>query len=133
MSETETQPEEKTIPFFPDHMRTEAWVTVGILALALIVGLIGLVRPVGLEPPADPMNTPPHTKPEWYFLFLYQLLKYVPKTAGVLIPILGVLLLVLWPFLDRGPDSHRAVRFRWIVAIIVMLAVIALTILGALS
>jgi len=133
MSETELQPEEKTIPFFPDHIRTEAWVTAGILALAVLVGILGMITPVGLEPPADPMDTPTHVKPEWYFLFLYQMLKYVPKTLGVLIPIVGIIILMLWPFLDRGPDSPRAVRFRWILTAVLMALIIALTILGALS
>jgi ubiquinol-cytochrome c reductase cytochrome b subunit len=91
------------------------------------------MAPVGLEPPADPMNTPEHVKSEWYFLFLYQMLKYVPKTLGVLIPIIGLIILAIWPFLDRGKDTLRARRGRWIMVIVGSIIVIGLTIMGALS
>jgi menaquinol-cytochrome c reductase cytochrome b/c subunit len=130
MSENE---EDKTIPFFPDHVRTEFRVTIAIIVLAMIVGVIGLISPVGLGEPADPMDTPAHTKSEWYFLFLYQFLKYVPKTIGVLIPIAGLIILLLWPFLDRREDSHRARRGRIILSIVVMVVIITLTIFGHFS
>ena len=61
----------------------------GIVFVALIFGVLGLLLPVGIGEPADPLNTPAHVKPEWYFLALYQLLKYIPKVAGVVLPILG--------------------------------------------
>jgi quinol-cytochrome oxidoreductase complex cytochrome b subunit len=130
MTDTELSPEEKTIPFFPDHIRTEAYVTVGILVIVVIVGVLGTFMPVGLQEPADPMDTPAHAKPEWYFLFLYQLLKYVSKTAGVIIPILGLIALTIWPFLDRGEDTHKARRIRWILVLVAMAAIITLTVLG---
>ncbi len=133
MSETEMTPEEKTIPFFPDHIRTEAYVTVGILVLVFIVGIAGTFLPVGLQDPADPMDTPAHAKPEWYFLFLYQMLKFVPKTAGVVIPIVGLIVLMIWPFLDRKQDTIRARRIRWALVIIAMTAIVALTVLGEIT
>lgn len=130
MAESEVPQEEETIPFFPDHILTEAKVAVAILALLVIVGALAFWSPIGLGEPADPMVTPAHTKPEWYFLFLFQLLKYIPKTAGVLLPILGLLVLTFWPFLDRKQDTKRARSIRLILAIVVMVAVIVLTILG---
>lgn len=133
MSEVEINPEERTIPFFPNHMRTEAYVALGILFLVVIVGILGTWAPVGLQAPADPMDTPAHAKPEWYFLFLYQLLKYVSKTAGVLIPIAGLIILILWPFLDRGKDSSRARRARWILVAAAMATVVILTALGEIT
>lgn len=133
MTEEDTSPEEKTIPFFPDHIWTEAKVVIYILVLVIIVGVIGLLSPIGLEPPADPMNTPDHVKSDWYFLFLYQLLKYVPKTVGVLIPIFGLILILIWPFIDRKKDSLRARRARWIIVIVGSIIVIGLTLMGALS
>jgi len=133
MSETENNPEEKTIPFFPDHIRTEAYVTLGIVVVVFIVGILGTWAPVGLQAPADPMDTPAHAKPEWYFLFLYQLLKYVSKTAGVLIPIAGLLLLTLWPFLDHGKDTLKARRIRWVLVVVTLAAVITLTALGEIT
>ena len=133
MTEGDTSPEEKTIPFFPDHIWTEAKVVIYILVLVIIVGVIGLLSPIGLEPPADPMNTPDHVKSDWYFLFLYQLLKYVPKTVGVLLPIFGLILILIWPFIDRKKDSLRARRARWIIVIVGSIIVIGLTLMGGLS
>ncbi|MEE8568345.1 MAG: hypothetical protein V3S81_07020 [Anaerolineales bacterium] len=133
MTEEETSPEEKTIPFFPDHIWTEAKVVFVILALMIVVGIAGLMSPIGLEPPADPMVTPDHVKSDWYFLFLYEMLKYVPKTIGVLIPIIGLILIVIWPFLDRRSDTLRARNVRWIIVIVGSIVVIGLTIMGAMS
>lgn len=125
---------EETIPFFPDQFLREFRVMIGILVIAVVIGILGLVHPVGLEEPADPFNTPAHVKPEWYFLGLYQLLKFVPKTTGVLIPIIGVIVLALWPFLDRKPETNlKPTKARAIVVTIGMLILIALTIWGGVS
>jgi len=132
MTEGESTPEEKTIPFFPDHIWTEAKVVILIMAIMIVVGIVGLIIPIGLESPADPMVTP-HVKSDWYFLFLYEMLKYVPKTIGVLIPIIGLILIVIWPFLDRKGDTLRARNVRWIIVIGGSIVVIGLTIMGALS
>jgi quinol-cytochrome oxidoreductase complex cytochrome b subunit len=132
--ETEHQTEKKeTIPFFPDHITTEFKVVIGILVIVVIIGLVGLLSPVGLQDPADPINTPEHVKPEWYFLSLYQLLKYIPKTTGAVAPVLLVLLVFIWPFLDRKDDSKKAIRSRLIVTIIGLVVIIALTVWGEVS
>lgn len=129
MSETTT--EKDTIPFFPDHVRTEFYVTLGVLAVVLLLGLWGLFKPVGMGDPADPLNTPEHIKPEWYFLALYQLLKFIPKTAGAVAPVIAIILLILWPFIDRKPDkSPAAARVRFIAVAIFTVVAIALTIWG---
>jgi len=128
---TDTKPD--TIPFYPDHIRTEAWVAFGVLALLIGVGVLGTIFPVGLEAPADPLVTPAHTKPEWYFLFLYQILKLVPKTVGAILPFVGIFVLVFWPFLDRWKDSGRARWIRGIAVGVILLAIAALTIWGEVS
>jgi cytochrome b6-f complex subunit 4 len=128
---TEKSEEKKTIPFYPDHVSTEFKVTLLIIAGAVIIGILGLIWPVGQEAPADPMDTPEHTQPEWYFLFLFQILKYVPKTTGVIIPFIAIAILILWPFLDRKMDTHRARRVRIILAIVAMVTIVILTLLGA--
>ncbi len=111
--------DDETIPFYPDHVRTELRVVIGIMGLVLMVGVFGLFFPLGLGEPADPMNTPAHVKPEWYFLALYQLLKFIPKTTGVMIPVLGLILITIWPFLDRKPDrSPLAWRIRLALVVI---------------
>lgn len=120
----------KTIPFFPDHIRTEIRVTWIVLGIVIIVGVIGILAPVGLGDPADPMVTPEHVKPEWYFLALYQLLKYIPKTLGVMIPIIGLLVVFIWPFLDRKADSPKQTRIRAIGTVIFVVLLIAGTLWG---
>lgn len=126
--------EEGTIPFYPDHVRTEVRVVIGLIVLAVMVGLMGLLLPVGLSDPADPLNTPAHVKPEWYFLALYQLLKFIPKTTGAMLPVIGLIILALWPFIDSKKDvSKRALRIRLAVVIVALIVLIALTIWGEVS
>ncbi len=133
---------EDTIPFFPDHVKTEFFVVLGILGIVLIIAIVGLIKPVGLQEPADPLNTPLHVKPEWYFLSLYQILKKIPamvlgiqgKTLGVVLPIVLVALVFLWPFIDSKPDqSKRKYWYRLAFAIFAVIVIIALTIWGEVS
>ncbi len=125
---------EETIPFFPDQFMREFKVMIGIIVIAVMIGIAGLINPVGMEEPADPFNTPAHVKPEWYFLGLYQLLKFIPKTTGVMIPIIGLAILALWPFIDRKKETDRKpTKVRAIVVTIGMLILIALTIWGGVS
>jgi len=134
MAEIEQQAKETSVPFYPDHVSLEAKVVIGVSVVALLVGLIGLFAPVGLGNPADPMNTPAHVKPEWYFLGLYQLLKYISKTAGAVLPILGVLVITFWPFIDRKPDkSMKSYRRRAIGVAVFMVLLIAMTVWGEVS
>ncbi|OGO19190.1 MAG: hypothetical protein A2Z14_10355 [Chloroflexi bacterium RBG_16_48_8] len=128
---TENTEEKETIPFYPDHVSTEFKVTIWLIVGAVIIGVLGLFWPIGQETPANPMETPAHTQPEWYFLFLFQILKYVPKTTGVVIPFVAIAVLIFWPFLDRKQDTHQARRIRMILAAIVMVLIVILTILGA--
>lgn len=133
MGVTETK-KDKDIPFYPNLFRIELYVTIGLVMVVFVVGVLGQMRPVGLEAPADPLSTPAYIKPEWYFLALYQVLRFIPKTAGTLLPILGVLVVMLWPFIDRRPDSSR--RAQWIrlgAVIVFLIMTIGFTIWGALS
>lgn len=123
--------EENSVPFFPDHLLYEAKVALWFGIGLVIIGIIGISIPVGLGDPADPMVTPEHTKPEWYFLALFQLLKYLPKTIGALLPVVLVLVIIVWPFLDAKPDKSKlTTRNRLIFAAVLVVAVIILTILG---
>ncbi len=134
MSETSHSTESETIPFYPDHVRTELRVVLGVAAIIILVGVIGLFAPVGLGQPADPMDTPAHIKPEWYFLALYQLLKYIDKTFGATLPVIAIGVLALWPFLDRNPDkSARSKRVRFIAVAIAVLVLVVMTIWGEVS
>nr|QOD97585.1 cytochrome b [Baryphthengus martii] len=61
--------------------------------------------------PANPLVTPPHIKPEWYFLFAYAILRSIPnKLGGVLALAASVLILFLTPFLHKS--KQRAMTFR---------------------
>ena len=126
--------EENGVPFYPDHITVEAKVALGFGILVVLTGVLGLFFPVGTGTPADPMNTPIHVKPEWYFLFLYQLLQFIPKTIGATSPVIAILLLAIWPFLDPKPDSTKKpfwIRI-WVSAAIILI-IIALTIWGEVS
>ncbi len=126
--------EENSVPFYPDHVTLEAKVALGFGILVVLIGVLGLFFPVGLGTPADPMDTPIHVKPEWYFLFLYQLLRFIPKTIGATAPVIAILLLAVWPFLDSKPDSSKKTsRIRLWFSAALILIIIALTIWGEVS
>ena len=119
-------------PFFPHYLIDElvAWYVI----LAILVILASLF-PAGLEGQANPLETPAHTKPEWYYLGVYELLKMVPiKVVGIMIPIVGIGVLVVWPFLDRSREV--LIRRRRVVvgtATLVIIGMVALTIQGYVS
>ena len=126
--------QEKEVPFYPDHVALEAKVALGVVILVVVIGVIGLFAPVGLGAPADSMDTPLHVKPEWYFLALYQLLRFIPKTIGATAPVLAIVLLAIWPFLDQKPDrSKKTTRIRFWLSLVAVVVIIALTIWGEVS
>ena len=91
---------EKGKPFFPDILFKDA-----VVSLIIFLILIALAYFIGVptDPRADPGDTTYTPRPEWYFLFLFQLLKYIPPQIEVvgtfLIPTLAILFLfILLPF-----------------------------------
>nr|AAQ08451.1 cytochrome b [Betta cf. albimarginata 'Malinau'] len=61
--------------------------------------------------PANPLVTPPHIKPEWYFLFAYAILRSIPnKLGGVLALLASILILMLIPLLHTS--KQRSLTFR---------------------
>nr|QKZ93707.1 cytochrome b [Gobio coriparoides] len=61
--------------------------------------------------PANPMVTPPHIKPEWYFLFAYAILRSIPnKLGGVLALLSSILILMVVPILHTS--KQRGLTFR---------------------
>ena len=129
--------EEDTIPFFPNYVILE--VIVGYLVLAVLIVLASLL-PVGLEEKADLFSTPEHIKPEWYFLWIYQFIKVPPlvlgpgavaNLAGIFIPAVGFLLLILLPFLDRKPERRpRKRKLAMAVTALIAAIFVALSIWG---
>jgi quinol-cytochrome oxidoreductase complex cytochrome b subunit/mono/diheme cytochrome c family protein len=108
--ESPSQIKAEAEPFWP----YQAWKD-GVLALVLLVGLAVwcFYRPAPLEAKADP-SEPYAARPEWYFMFLFRLLRYFEGRYEILgtfvLPTLFFLLLFFWPLLDRNP--HRDPRRR---------------------
>ena len=100
----EKQPKEgEGIPFFPNHVLKEG--VVFFILLGLLITL-SIMAPFELGEKADPLSTPHAIKPEWYFLPMYQVIKYFPKLIGIFVTGLAPLLLLLWPFLDRSRERR---------------------------
>jgi len=125
----------KGVPFFPDIIFSDAMVSFGIFLL-----LIALAYFIGapLEARANPADTTYTPRPEWYFLFLFQLLKYFPgklEVVGVIvIPTLVILALFTLPFLDRNSRRHFLDRpVVTGVTVFILTAVVFLTIQSTLE
>ena len=91
--------ESKHFSFFPDHMLTE--LALG-LTLMIILSVLATIFPAMLGDPADPINTPEHIKPEWFFYATFRWLKIFGPTFAVLSMGLIVFLMFIWPWIDRG-------------------------------
>nr|AGY31191.1 cytochrome b [Heterandria formosa] len=78
--------------------------------------------------PANPLVTPPHIKPEWYFLFAYAILRSIPnKLGGVLALLASILVLTLVPFLHTS--KQRSLTFRPLTQILFWLLIADVAIL----
>nr|WGG39970.1 cytochrome b [Microtus kikuchii] len=101
------------IPFHPYYTIKDL---LGVIILLMVFMILALFFPDILgDPdnytPANPLNTPPHIKPEWYFLFAYAILRSIPnKLGGVLALILSILILALMPLLHTS--KQRTLTFR---------------------
>nr|WLW41865.1 cytochrome b [Manis javanica] len=101
------------IPFHPYYTAKD---TLGLFIMLTALMSLALFFPDLLgDPdnytPANPLNTPPHIKPEWYFLFAYAILRSIPnKLGGVLALILSILVLALIPLLHTS--KQRTMMFR---------------------
>nr|AII99185.1 cytochrome b [Daubentonia madagascariensis]AII99198.1 cytochrome b [Daubentonia madagascariensis]BAH69103.1 cytochrome b [Daubentonia madagascariensis] len=101
------------IPFHPYYTTKDI---LGLTLLLLFLMTLTLFFPDLLgDPdnytPANPLNTPPHIKPEWYFLFAYAILRSIPnKLGGVLALVLSILILTCIPLLHTA--KQRSMAFR---------------------
>ncbi|MBW2221369.1 MAG: cytochrome bc complex cytochrome b subunit [Deltaproteobacteria bacterium] len=84
--------------FYPDHLASEFAV---FLYLVLVICLLALALPATMGTPSDPLYTPEHIKPEWYFLPYYYLLKIVPGIVGIALMAISAVALFFWPILDH--------------------------------
>src|SRR3972149_1728464 len=129
------QAKQKGVKFWPDIIYKDL-----VISAALFMILIVLATFVGVanEPKADPSDNSYVPRPEWYFLFLFEMLKYFPGElewiGTTIIPGLAVLALFLLPFYDRNPYRHWKKRILAIsVMSLVVLAMIALTLMASVS
>jgi ubiquinol-cytochrome c reductase cytochrome b subunit len=118
--------------FYPwQAARDTAVVSVVLIALALFAW--NGAPP--LEGPADPTDATYVPRPEWYFLGLFQLLKYFPGKweafGTMVVPGLTAAFLLLLPWLDRGPERDPRKRVAIMIAVVLGVASVAtLTTLG---
>ncbi len=123
-------------PFFPYAVFKDtamAAITLGVIILMAV--LLG----AELGPKADPTTTTYSPRPEWYFFFLFELLRVVKPPALVFMATLGIptiwlMMLLLLPFYDLGPERHPLKRpIAMIGAVATVVGMAYLTILGAVA
>nr|ADF28826.1 cytochrome b [Chaetodipus arenarius] len=101
------------IPFHPYYTTKDLRGVLILLALFLTFALFfpDLLGDPDNYSPANPLNTPPHIKPEWYFLFAYAIFRSIPnKLGGGIALVLSILVLALFPLLHTG--NQRSMMFR---------------------
>lgn len=130
-----SQEKQKGAKFWPDIIYKDVVITFGLFIVLIIMAIwVGVAQ----EPKADPSDSTYIPRPEWYFLFLFQMLKYFPGSlewlGTTIIPIIAILALFLLPFFDRNPRRYWKKR-PWAIAImsVMVLGIIVLTILAVVS
>ena len=123
-------------PFFPYAVLKDG--TMAMITLIVII-LLSLILGAELGPKADPTTTSYTPRPEWYFFFLFELLRVIKPPALVFIATVGIptvcmVLLILLPFIDRNPERNPAKRPIAMLTAVTVIALMAyLTIEGALA
>jgi menaquinol-cytochrome c reductase cytochrome b/c subunit len=98
-------------PFFPYAVYKDLVVATGVIAIIIA---LAIWAPVEVGPIIDPTTEDYVPRPEWYFLFLFELLKIFKNQdalrpmimATFIIPNVLLGILILWPFIDRGPERR---------------------------
>jgi menaquinol-cytochrome c reductase cytochrome b/c subunit len=123
-------------PFFPYAVMKDS--AMACIVVATII-LMSILFGAELGPKADPTTTTYTPRPEWYFFFLFELLRVVKPPELVFIATIGIpticlVLLLLLPFFDRNPERNPLRRPIATVAGIATIAAMGyLTVLGALA
>lgn len=99
-------------PFFPYAVAKD-----GLMAVVVMISIITMSIVLGAElgPKADPTTTTYTPRPEWYFFFLFELLKVIKPPelvplATIGVPTICMILLFLLPFYDRNPERRPEKR-----------------------
>jgi menaquinol-cytochrome c reductase cytochrome b/c subunit len=121
-------------PFFPYAVLKDS-----TMALIVVVVIIVLALFLGADqgPKADPTTTSYVPRPDWYFFFLFEVLRVIKPpalvpVATVIIPTIAMVMLLLLPFYDRGPERRPERRpIATTAGILTIIAMAYLTYLGA--
>ena len=128
--------ERRTLRFFPDFLLRDM---VGWFAAVGILAALAAFLPWELGKKADPFaSAPPGIRPEWYFLWMFQLLKYLPaEVAGIPGETLGVFFfgllaaaLLFLPLLDQGAARGRPSPWWNRLALLLLAAATVLSVLA---
>ncbi len=120
-----------TLPFHPYYTAKDS---IGICVYLLVFACIVFFAPNWLNHPdnsipANPLVTPAHIVPEWYFLPFYAILRSVPnKLGGVILMFSAIAILFVLPWLDTSPV--RSTRFRPLYKPFLLLFVVSFFVLG---
>ena len=125
----------RKMKFYPNFLLRDliGWIiAIGVLAA------LAAIYPWELGEKADPFApAPAGIKPEWYFLFMFQTLKYIPakvlffdgEVVGILAFMVGGLLWTIIPFIDRGKHQRMRIVFN-IFGVVVILFIVIMTVIG---
>ncbi|MDP9276700.1 MAG: c-type cytochrome [Actinomycetota bacterium] len=121
-------------PFFPYAVLKDSAMTLVVVAVIIAMALI-----LGADqgPKADPTTTSYVPRPDWYFFFLFEVLRVIKPPAlvpiaTVIIPTIAMVLLLLLPFYDRGPERRPERRpIATTAGILTIITIAYLTYLGA--
>jgi menaquinol-cytochrome c reductase cytochrome b/c subunit len=121
-------------PFYPYAVAKDS---IMAAIVVLTIALLSIIFGAELGPKADPTTTTYVPRPEWYFFFLFELLRVIKPPeltplATIGIPTVCMILIVMLPFIDRSPERRPERRPIAMAAGIFTIAAMAyLTYLGA--
>lgn len=123
----------KEVPFFPNFVLKDS---LGWMLIFVLIGVLCVFFPWEVGQKADPFApTPVGIKPEWYFTSMFTTLKIVPshilfmegEILAILAFMVGGILLMLVPFLDRNAAREKRSPIFSLIGLIILLYIIIMT------